>query len=758
MFLERKVPRLSASGLLMLALAFGNARAGDSGDLIFADDFEPLVEVPISDSEAARFLTQAAFGPTRSGIDALKSSGFEAWIDAQMALPATLARPFLEQVAVTENLAGRSLTSLYRVQHWFDTAVTAPDQLRQKAAYALGQIIVVSDQDPDLFEETIMMAEWNDLLVRNALGNYRTLLAEVARSPMMGRYLSHLRNRRFELMPRCEDKLPPINDNGGEFHPCDSSDATNNGTETPTIVRYVLPPGGLVAPDENFAREVMQLFSIGLVERNLDFTPIEIDGEPVPTYDQDMIGNTARVLTGLGYACSGPRTVAGQEINRLCGCTGIDCNFSLSAFAGTPPDHTINGAYGLVHPDRYEPLVCYPRFHDIGRDHSGFQLPGPDGTDPAGAEIALMSGESIPAGTPEAFKPLVLGGAELARIDETSPGEAPDTALNCRLNNLDQAEKQACVAYCDAGLETSMDVLFEHPNTAVMVARQLIQRLVTSNPSPGYIQRVSEAFVDNGSGVRGDLAAVVRAILLDEEARAAPAGGSLAEASDGKPREPMLKLIHIWRALGAVSETSHPDGFSIWARFNECRPSRWPYCNYLQRPLGAPSVFNFYEPDYTQPGPIAEAELFSPELKIVNESTAILAGNDLYNQICSGYGSDDCHGPLGTPPALAAHFPAEALDVLPGGACGSSCTGADDAALIDALDVLLLEGNMSGTLGAPEAPGSPANTGMRGILYRLLREDLAGGLGEPDPQDGRRRAILYLTHLVAISPEFATQR
>ena len=741
----------------LAALALSAASLAVAGeDPVFTDGFEAI---PITDAEAARFLTQAGFGPTRDGIEALTAGDLESWIDEQLALPATLTRPFLEQVTVTENNAGRSLRALYRIHHWFNTAVNAPDQLRQKVAYALSQIVVVSDQDPDLFDEPIMMAEWNDLLVRNALGNYRTLLAEVARSPMMGRFLSHLRNRRFELFARCADQRLPIDDNGGDHYDCQSDDATNNGTEAPVIVAYELPAGGLVAPDENFAREVMQLFSIGLIERELDFSPILIGGEPVPTYDPAMIGNLARVFTGLGYNCSGDRTVAGQTINRTCGCTGIDCNFSIAAFAGTPPPHFINDESGLVHPDRYEPLICYPRFHDTGRDRSGFQLPGPEGTDPVGASLGLLPGETVPAGTPEAFKSLVLGGAELARIDEIDPGVAADTATDCTRFNLDPAGKAACVAYCDDSLDAALDVLFEHPNTAVMIARQLIQRLVTSNPSAGYIQRVAAAFVDNGEGVRGDLAAVVRAVLLDDEARQLPTSDPAPDTADGKPREPMLKLVQIWRALGAVSGTTHPDGFELWARFgDECPARRWPYCAYLQRPLGAPSVFNFYEPDYQQPGAVADQALFSPELKIVNESTAVLAGNDLYRQICAGYGNDDCHGGFRGAPFDSAYFPPAALDVLPGGGCGAVCSGEDDAALIGELNVLLLEGAMSGALGDTGDPDSIANTGMQGVLFRLLRNELNGDLGETDPQDGRRRAILYLVHLIALSPEFATQR
>ncbi|MEM9304679.1 MAG: DUF1800 family protein [Pseudomonadota bacterium] len=754
--MRRNVIHRGARMLATMALLLGlEATAGTDNGLVFADGFEPQA---LDETEAARFLTQATFGPTRADIDAVVADGLEAWIDDQLALPATLTRPALEEITVNENLAGRSVTNGYRVQRWIDVAVRGPDQLRQKMAYALSQIIVVSDRDPGLNDQPIMMAEWGDLLVRNALGNYRTLLGEVARSPMMGIYLSHLRNRRFELFPRCADKLAPIDDNGGAHYDCDSADATNNGLEEPTIVRYDLPAGGLVAPDENFAREVMQLFSIGLVERELDFTPIELGGEPVPTYDQMMIGTMARVLTGLGFACSGDRVVEGQAINRICGCTGIDCNFSIGAFASQPPELTLNGQTGLVHPDRYEPLQCYPLFHDTGRDRGGFQYPGTAGIEPVGATIDLLDGETIPAVTPDAEKSLVLGGAELARIDEIAAGEAASFANRCRFSFGNTAEKQACLDYCDTSLETALDMLFEHPNTAAMVARQLIQRLVSSNPSPEYIQRVAEVFVDNGAGVRGDLAAVARAILLDDEARPALAKGFAA--GDGKPREPFLKLIQLWRSLEAVpGDGDRSDEFARWGAFVNCRPQQWPSCNYLQRPLGAPTVFNFYEPDYQQPGEIADAGLFSPELQIVNESSAILAANDLYGQICSGYGgfTGDCHGPF-RGGSDTAYFPPEVLDGLPGGSCGASCSATDDLALIDELDLLLTAGAMTGAVTAPEDPGSSANTGTRGTLFELLQTELAGDLGEGNPQDGRRRAILYLLHLIAISPDYATQR
>jgi len=741
------LPRLTgALAVLLLApLAF----AGTAADRVHHDGFE---SGPLDAAGAARFLEQAAFGADRPSIDALLTLGLDGWIDAQLALPATLSRPALETYALTENTSGRKLMPDARVQRWLDTAVTAPDQLRQKMAYALSQIVVVSDLDSGLNMEPVLMAEWSDLLVRNALGNYRTLIAEATRSPAMGRYLTHFRNRRFGIVPRCRD-----NSGGGAPDvACSSNEATAGGTLAPTIVAYDPPNGGLTAPDENYAREVMQLFTIGLVERDTDFTPLLVADAPVPTYDQAMITTMARVLTGLGHACSGTRTVAGQSIVRGCGgCTGIDCNFSFTNFAAVPPAANINGQLDLVHPDRYEPMVCYPFFHDTGRDQVGFQLVGATGQPPVGAGLELNPGESLPGGMPDAAKSLRLGDAELDRIDEIDPGLPAGTAVNCLSQSLSASAKASCLAYCDDSLERIVDLLFEHPNTASMIARQLIQRLVDSNPSPAYIARVASVFADNGSGVRGDLAAVARAVLLDDEARRAP-GHPQRAATAGKPREPLLKLVRVWRAFQATA-TARSDGFRNWRRSRSpCGGPVWPQCAYQQRPLGAPSVFNFYSPDYRQPGEIADADLFSPELQIINETSTILVGNDLYRQVCSGYGNHDCHGSFSQPVATA-WLPPAVLDALPGGGCGTSCSDADDVALIDELDLLLLSGTMDGAIGAPDDPPSTANTGMRGTLYQLLAIDLAGALGEAQPQDARRRKILYLIHLIAISPAFAVQ-
>jgi len=755
--------------MVVAAVAFGLALPAQAVGF-FVDGFELAFGTPATDAEAARFLNQATFGATAASIPQVRASGIPAWIDQQIAAPSTLSRPFLETLAVSENTAGNSLSQSHRVHRWVDVAVTGNDQLRQRVAWALGQMVVASDQDAGLSDEVVMMAEWNDLLVRNAFGNYRTLIAETVLSPMMGRYLTHLRNRKFEIEPRCYDQRPPLNDDtdvnlaGLEYHTCTGSDATNNATLTPRIARYRLPSSGLVAPDENFARELMQLFSIGLVQRESNFDPI-IDpntGLGTPTYNQFTVTVLSRVLTGLSYACSGNRTVAGRAINRTCGCTGTDCSFNTGNFFSTPPSLAINEQGGLVHPDRYESMICYPRYHDTGRDRAGFQLPGSVPTSPPGATIDLAVGESIPGGTPGPVKLIELGGAAPLSLNEVSPGLAVGTAINCdALNGASPtASKTTCLSYCNSGVDAAINLLFNHPNTAVMVARQLIQRMISSNPSPAYIQRVAAAFANNGLGVRGDMQAVVKAVLFDLEARR-PLGDPANAVDAGKTREPLLKMIQVWRSFGATPATVP---YRRWARFaGGCSSFSWPQCAYQQRPLGAPSVFNFYEPDFQTPGPISDLNLVSPELQIINESTAILGANDIYNQVCAGRGTGsnhNCHGPLRTPlPTDHAWFPDAVLDGLPGGNCGTTCTTTNDADLIEVINVRLFGGAMSGTLGDLNNPGNTTlNTGTRGVLYRLLRTVLTGTFGEAVAQNTRRREVLYLLHLAAISPEASNQR
>ena len=225
--------RLTSLLLSLASLAFLALPASVRADTpVFADSFEVPFNIPASDGEAARFLNQATFGATAADIGSVRNQGVSTWLNAQLALSTTtLSRPWMEAYAASLP-SGSSVNQDVRVHRWFNVAVTAPDQVRQRMAWALSQIVVASDRDDFLINEPIQMAEWNDILVRNALGNYRQLLQEVSYSPMMGRYLTTLRNRKFELNRPGSNGCPA----GSNF--C----AGNNG----------------VQPDENYAREVMQ--------------------------------------------------------------------------------------------------------------------------------------------------------------------------------------------------------------------------------------------------------------------------------------------------------------------------------------------------------------------------------------------------------------------------------------------------------------------------------------------------------------------
>lgn len=602
---------------------------------------------PATDADAARFLTQATFGPTPGQIAEVRNLGYAAWIDQQRGVTPSLHRPTIEQQIAQQVLTQPLNAQAYRVyrqERWFNTALYANDQLRQRVAYALSQILVLSEVGT-LDNNTIGVAEYNDILLRNAFGNYRDLLKEVTLSPMMGSFLTSLRNQKTDWTINTSGTLVP----------------------------------GLIQPDENYAREVMQLFSIGLIERNRDFSPILQNGQPISTYTQDLVTSTAKVLTGHAYQCTGPATVNGITLNRNCGCTGPACQFSTTMFFSTPPRYVgsfngMNNVTALAHPDTYRPMVCYPRYADTGRSATATNgyavLPAPND------RKQLLAGISI----------------------------AP-SPVACHTGTA-AADQQACIDYCNGQVNTLLDSLFFHPNVPPFMSRQLIQRLTTSNPSPGYIDRVAATFEDNGSGVRGDLGAVVKAILLDPEARAASPAPTF-----GKLREPILRLTAVWRAIGVVNGANGANGVNTERGLG-------------QAPLRAPSVFNFYEPDYQQPGEIANAGLYSPEFQILNETSFITVSDELWRRIFSGYNVNGAATTFAVP-AGAAYIPPTAIDALP----------TDHAQLVDTLNTRLLNGRMRAT--------------MRTKLLALLNGEMAGA--------DHRRKVLNLLHLIAISSEFAVQ-
>lgn len=443
-----------------------------------------LAETTLSATDASRFLAQATFGPKRSEIDALTGqpySALGAWIDAQEALPATsqLAATNADFTAFGTGTPPK-MTQANRQAAWWKIAVTGPDQLRQRVAFALSQLFVVSDQDSTLAQYPAELANYYDLLAKGAFGNFRDLLQQVSTSPVMGKYLSSLRNTKATY------------DKNGNL---------------------------LTSPDENYAREVMQLFTIGLNQLQPDGT-LKLDalGLPIPTYDQHTITEVARVFTGWAFKSD----------------TSVAANFR-----GAPADFM-------------DPMVMFESQHDTGVK-------------------------------------TVVGGVQLP-ANQTGEKDLGDF----------------------------LDVLFNHPNTGPFIARRLIQRLVTSNPSPGYVYRVAQVFANNGKGVRGDLGAVVKAILLDYEARSPDVA---ATASFGKLREPLIRVTALMRAF---------DGAANNGRYNYLYPENQTGG---ESALRSPTVFNFFEPDYVQPGVLAANGLYAPEFQILTDYSAISMPNMLWNLI-----------------------------------------------------------------------------------------------------------------------------
>jgi len=462
----------------------------------------------VTATDAARLLTQATFGPTKTEIDALTGGSIDKWITDQLALPFTSHRTAI--VADRTEFGGSGSFTNWNAIHlqnrqsaWFKASLTAPDQLRQRVAFALSQILVVSDVALGDDGDSEPLAFYYDQLGAGAFGNFRTLLETVTLSPMMGRYLSSLRN----------SKADPVT---GQ------------------------------TPDENYAREVMQLFTIGLVQLQPDGTlALGIDGLPVSTYNQKTITEMAKVFTGFGY----PST-------------------NLTQFR-TASKNSIS------------PMQIFASNHDD-----------------TGKDISPVSPVPIPAGQ---------GGAK--------------------------------------DLQAALDALFTHANTAPFISKLLIQRLVTSNPSPGYVYRVAQKFENDGTGKRGELSAVVRAILTDNEARSASVASN---TTYGKLKEPLLRLTGLLRSFGATSTSGRflgyrhaVDGVPITSstplpatqgQISTINSATLVYNaigSISQAALRSPSVFNFYHPDYVLPGPLAAAGLVAPEFEITDDNFAISVPNYL---------------------------------------------------------------------------------------------------------------------------------
>lgn len=508
------------------------------------------VMASISEREAARFLAQASLGATRAQMVRVQALGFAGWLDEQFALPVSGSRWDWLMVKGFDASTYKNTKAGFDACAW-RKLLSAPDTLRQRMTFTLSEILVVAiDGLIGAGWKTFAAAAYLDLLEANCFGNYRTLLQQVSTSPAMGEFLTFRGNTKFN------------------------------------------PVSGAL-PDENYARELMQLFSIGLLQLNLDGTPKLQNGQVQETYGLDDITGLARIFTGWDFDFDATRASTPAFLRRS--------------------------------------MIQIPNRHESGASE--------------------FLGSTIPAG---------LSGQQ--------------------------------------SLSMALDVIFAHPNVAPFISRQLIQKLVTSNPSPAYVSRVATVFLNDGNAVKGNLKAVLKAILLDDEARNS---AHIVRPDFGKLREPLLRFIGWARAYQVSSATDN------WAIGDTSDPAK----RLGQSPLRSPSVFNFFRPGYVPPNSaIATAALVAPEFGITNESSVVGYVNFMQRAVSKGV-----------------------ADVLPDYA--SLLPLAENAtALLDEINLVLAAGQLSDS------------------TLSLLRNALNG---MPAGSDASRRNRVYAAlTLVLAAPEF----
>ncbi len=480
------IATLAAAAVPLSACGGGGGGGGGSGG---GTSPPPPPVLNYTETEAARFLLQAQFSVTDTDITAVRQQTYAGWLDNQfVGADSQTATAWLDsQGHGTPKADGNYFNPIMGDWMAWRMMMTGADQFRKRCALALSEILVTSLTPIDGFWPPYVIAGYWDLLCRSAFGNYRTLLEDMTLNPSMGFYLNTRGNQK-------EDAA--------------------TGRE----------------PDENYAREITQLFTIGLYELNIDGTPkTDLLGNKKETYVQSDVTNMARVFTGY------------------------DWNYGRVTWQNTV-------------------FLPYPiPTTEFTRDAMAFDA------NKHSFLAATFLGVTVPAGTPG-----------------------------------------------PAALKTALDTLFNHPNVGPFVCKQLIQRLVTSNPSPGYVQRVAEKFNNNGSGVRGDLKAVWKAILTDTEARTLPSSNTA-----GKVREPLIRWSQWARTFNVGSTTGK------WEIYDTSNGD-W---GLGQSPLRSPSVFNYFRPGYVPPQTaLATSGDVAPEFQIHNETTTAGYVNFLSSIIRDGYG------------------------------------------------------------------------------------------------------------------------
>lgn len=532
---------------------------------------------PASDEEAARFLAQATFGPkSLDEIATLRRIGYDAWFEDQFRKASSSYDAWMSRHA--KGNGNDNISAFYT------GAVKGEDQLRQRMTWALSQIFVVSDRTGPLsLQPSVGVNAYLDVLRTNAFGTYRQLLDGVTYNAVMAVYLTYLGNEREDYTA----------------------------------------PGSI--PDNNYAREIMQLFSIGLWQLNPDGTRKLSNGAPIPTYGNDDIFGLSKVFTGFTYASSSDRD-------------------TIAAGTGLSRDNAFRERMGF---DKNRHSSSEKRF--LGRTIAATSSPQPI-----------------------------------------------------------------------ADVRTALDILAAHPNVGPFIGRQLIQRFTTSNPSPAYVERISRVFDDNGQGVRGDLKAVVKAILLDPEARDR---GKLADPTWGKAREPVLAVSQWMRLLNA---TNAEGVVEMWRSAPNCffDTGRLIYLRH-QAPAYATTVFGFYRPNFSPPGSeLAARGLEAPELQIVDTASIAEWSNFVVNTFVRD----------GTGGARDCSIAANRFDYA-----GLSDLAATPSALVDRLVLLLMAGNLSSDRRAALVSAVERATGRDATTLR------------------RNRIRLAMT-FIALSPEYLVQK
>lgn len=542
------------AGLALTLVSAGLTACGGGGEgaVSSQNDAQPVVGVvdfptngftygsPATDADAARFLQQAQFSSTPEEIAALRAGTYAQWLANQFAnLRGITGWNWLESRGYATVDRNSYFSSSYPADFMiWSQLMSGPDASRRRMALALSEFFVVSLTTTEFNWRSHAMAHWWDTLVTHAFGNFRQLLDVISLHPVMGNYLNTKGNQK-------ED------------------------TKTGRV------------PDENYAREVMQLFTIGLYQLNLDGTEkTDGAGNRIETYTQSDVTNLARVFTGYDF-------------------------------------------------DRSD-----------------------------GVRIAVPNQTYTIESRDFARKPMALTTSKHSTLASTFLGTT--IAANTPASDA---------------LRTALDTLFNHPNVGPFFARQMIQRLVTSNPSPAYVARVAARFNDNGSGVRGDLRAVWVAILLDDEARGPQ---SLSNSAHGKLREPMLRLVQWARTFGAVSAAGS------WKIFDLGNSST----QLGQSPLRAPSVFNYFRPGYVPPATaLATARATAPEFQLVNETTVGGYLNYMQDVILKGINCPTPHLPQ-------ADFSSSVRDVKATYAAELALV-TDAAALVRHLSLVLCAGQLT---------------------------------------------------------------